>query len=509
MMLSWDDSINDNDNAYTSVEVKFFHDNSTQKYTLYLNQVMRDLSNLQTKAQKLQYDAFGDVYSGRPPPTMLRSCGGLFFSLAYGLFKNPEMREDPDAILCTLEDDEWEDQKRTFETRGFTVNRMKSEVKHVWLNMTHSGTLNSITRFETPGATKFELKYYVVSSARHGNDFAVASLLPRLLTGDVVSDMDAQFVYVHLKEANHTPITAKMPLPTEKDKMPKAFVQYAQKIVNRPMVLDDFLVACSDAGREKSMVFPNNKFADFESISVATMKPLVSALINESKKPKKARRVNFDGATNLVSTEHGRNQLHQALCFVHPTHPSHIEPDDPCINQDSGIWAHVDLALCIAEEIHKDNMAWADKMKEVHRSNRQKIHDAHEQAAKEEQKVKDLRRKLQAIEARLARAEAAPKPYTPYIKPPASSKSAKKKDRRDKKQSKMNAIEHEVHVLPEQRAIRAEAFDIRQQLEHAEAVATKARDLAKSMTKLEKDMSAAKEAANHVVPPAPKLADFF
>lgn len=137
------------------------------------------------------------------------------------------------------------------------------------------------------------------------------------------------------------------------------------------------------------------------------------------------------------------------------------------------------------------------------------MHDAMEAAEQAEEKAKALRRRLQAMESRRARAEQGGAAFTPRREPPRSAKAAKKADRQHRRQDKAAAtaaeLEHEVHVLTREQ--RADAFKVREQLISAEATARKARAYADHLKRLLKNESAAEEAANHVVPPPPSIFD--
>jgi hypothetical protein len=138
------------------------------------------------------------------------------------------------------------------------------------------------------------------------------------------------------------------------------------------------------------------------------------------------------------------------------------------------------------------------------RERRLAIHDAMMDAERAEIKAKELRRKLNAVESRKAAAEAPPKPFTAYREPPRSKKAQKKAERAARRQDResvvSNALEHDVHTLPEQRTLRENAFNLRQELEHAEKIARDACAKVAALKKHAADASAAFEAATHVVP---------
>ena len=61
------------------------------------------------------------------------------------------------------------------------------------------------------------------------------------------------------------------------------------------------------------------------------------------------------------------------------------------------------------------------------------------------------------------------------------------------------------HEEREKRWIRSDRFDAKQESEHAERLAKEARARATALKKFAADMSAANEAATHVVPAAPSV----
>lgn len=143
---------------------------------------------------------------------------------------------------------------------------------------------------------------------------------------------------------------------------------------------------------------------------------------------------------------------------------------------------------------------------EAARARRLEIHDAMVEAQQAEAKAKELRRKLQAAESRKAAEAAAPKPFTAYREPPTSKKAARVAARKDKRmgtkeQATANVLAHEVHVIPEQRELRHEAAELRKQVAHAERLEREAREKVTRLRQLAAEVSAAHEAAVHVVPP--------
>ena len=144
---------------------------------------------------------------------------------------------------------------------------------------------------------------------------------------------------------------------------------------------------------------------------------------------------------------------------------------------------------------------------EERRRRREEIHDAMVEAERAEAKAKEARRKHQAELTRQKAREAPPKPYTPRQEPPRSKKAAKTAARASQRAGTSKALEHQVHSQPEQREIRAAAFDHKQAIEHADKVAREANVKLVRLRRLDAEASAAYEAAVHVVPPPATIAD--
>ena len=174
------------------------------------------------------------------------------------------------------------------------------------------------------------------------------------------------------------------------------------------------------------------------------------------------------------------------------------------------------IAQAIAE-LHEyeagENERGSDERRERERQAHIAVVEANDALERQEAKVAELKRKLQASLSRAAKAAAPPKPYTERQEPPRSRKAEKKQARRDKRTTKYESmgaqLEHEVHTSEEQRALRADAFDMRQLVIQAEADARKARERLEAAKKLKADMSAEYEAAVHVVPPRSTLSDII
>ena len=165
------------------------------------------------------------------------------------------------------------------------------------------------------------------------------------------------------------------------------------------------------------------------------------------------------------------------------------------------------IAVAIAalqEQAAGENERGSDERRERERQAHIAVVEANDALQKQEAKVAELKRKLQASQSRAAKAAAPPMPYTARQEPPRSKKAEKKQARKDKRHNKYQSmeaqLEHEVHTSEEQRALRAESFNIRQMVIQAEADERKAKERLEAAKKLKADMSAEYEAAVHVVP---------
>ena len=133
-------------------------------------------------------------------------------------------------------------------------------------------------------------------------------------------------------------------------------------------------------------------------------------------------------------------------------------------------------------------------------------------AEQAELRAKEAKRKLRAAEERERRATQGDayvyRPALPQVSKKAAKKAARQQRTQEQRQMQtQNELAHGVHSLPETHALAQARFAAKQAWEHAERIAQEARTRAERAIKLEKDMSASKEAATHCVPPAPTLGD--
>ena len=144
-----------------------------------------------------------------------------------------------------------------------------------------------------------------------------------------------------------------------------------------------------------------------------------------------------------------------------------------------------------------------EKAKEVSREElrRREKHDALEEAERAEKRTAELRRQYFAEQAREARANAPEKPYTPRGQQPRSSKKKGARGRGDA----ASAMVSEVHRM--QGSIRVARFNLKQQLEHAEAVERQAKARLAAAKKVKAEASKEEAARTHVVPAPATVAD--
>ena len=132
-------------------------------------------------------------------------------------------------------------------------------------------------------------------------------------------------------------------------------------------------------------------------------------------------------------------------------------------------------------------------------------HDEREAAERAEAKAAEEAKRAQVAAQRLAKAQAPPTPLTPASQQPAPKAKAERGARR----TEAAELEHQVHIIPEQKTIRATAFDSRQAVAKEDAAVKKARAQAKTLKEASARASAEAEAARHVVPSAPTMSDMM
>ena len=132
-------------------------------------------------------------------------------------------------------------------------------------------------------------------------------------------------------------------------------------------------------------------------------------------------------------------------------------------------------------------------------------HEEREAAERARTKAAEDAKRAHVAAQRQAKAQAPPKPLTPTSQPAAPKAKAERVARRNE----VADLEHQVHINPEQRAIRAAAFKSRQVVVKEGADIKKAHAQAKALKEASARASAKAEAACHVVPSAPTMSDMM
>ena len=118
-----------------------------------------------------------------------------------------------------------------------------------------------------------------------------------------------------------------------------------------------------------------------------------------------------------------------------------------------------------------------------------------------EEKAKEDARRARAEQEREARARDGPQPFS-ITQRPLTKERVVGRARTAEEQR-----QHEFHVDPTEKAVRAIAFDEKQRDAHADRIWRRAEERRAARRAIEKNASAAHEAAVHSVPPRPRLAD--
>lgn len=128
----------------------------------------------------------------------------------------------------------------------------------------------------------------------------------------------------------------------------------------------------------------------------------------------------------------------------------------------------------------------------------QRKHDELMRKLAAEQKALEAARKARAAQEREDKARQGEKPYTVTYPQNGKQKEARQRTPEEQRQ-------HDMHVDPAEKALRSMAFDDKQAKEHKNKLDRVAQIRKDAKRQLEKDVSAAHEAALHVVPPQPTL----
>jgi hypothetical protein len=524
VLTSWDQERDAFGNFLLHLTTRNLTTKESHTHVFTRNMLLADLSQLQTNWHAANVQA-NPMYSDDTPPPVGFYGDQLWMALNHDLFLYPERRPEKDIVLTVMEQEDWEDQRSNFESDGYTINKLDGAHHHtVYIKIERGGAVSHFSTTRVAGALEFDCYYWTVDHEdQAGND--VVQLLPLFLTDTTLMDSHICFVYLHL-----VPRAKYVPIADVRVSMMNA----SHALTTRPLVLRDFRENPGDEGRSRLTrrdFAPGWDWEIYTALLVTTfskaaalekVEHLLGYIRTLTKAQRREQREKVEAIVHFISSEAGRDQLQDALQYGILGHPAYIEAGDmqqfaengkcrlatsnPAGVYDKGVW---EFMWILTQLLHHDNdtkaREYAHQRADEERRRRQQMHDAMQEAEQAEERARALRRRLQAIEARRARAvqgEAAA--FTPRREPPRSGKSAKKADRQQRRQAQ---LEHEVHVLPEQREYREDAFNVRQMLISVEATARKARSRAADMKQLLANMSAAKEAATHVAPPPPSIFD--
>jgi hypothetical protein len=484
-------------------------------YKLTMRQLLSDLSAYQGKIDNYNISSTKKCSKSNLPPVFLRS-SSTWVGLVHASLENPK---EP---LCAIFDNVgWEQEKERFKSNGYEVNKCKGGFHHEVFLVLAGSELTHISQTEVPGSELFDLYYYTID---HPDMFGhpISQLLPRLLTNTTLTQGSC-FLYVNFRRRH----PYQPPLPFE-DKVDNA----AYRLVNRPYCLLDDLKYCSDAGR-KSVTNEGLVCAEFELFSACvaievgtTVKSFDKNIgyrgLGKWKKglPKEDVRREAglrDGFVDYCCSEKGRNTMQQAMQHYHPDHVAHmpevvLRPEDNMKISTVILTVAMRVALMLFIATKEQDEKERNNTMLTERQQRQNIHDAFMLAERKDAEAAELRRRLRAIEGREAAATRGPAMYTTRREPNMSSKGTKREARQQRRKNARNTttlkeIEHEVHITDEQRGYREDAFNMRQMIAHVEAEARHTRERANADKRLLADMSAAHEAATHVIPPPPTIFD--
>lgn len=527
VLSSWDQESDAFGNFLLRLTTWNMTTNESRTHVFTRNMLLSDLSQLQTQwhAANIQVNS---MFSDDVPPPVGFYGDQLWLALNHNLFLNPEKRPETDVVLTVMEQVDWEAQRVNFESNGFTINKLDGAHHHtVYIKIERGGAVSHFSTTFVEGATEFDCYYWTVDHEDHwGND--VVQLLPRFLTDTNLVDNHICFVYLHLvPRAKYVPVFD----------VRQSMMTAALALTTRPLVLRDFRENPGDEGRSRLTrrdFAPAWDWEVYTALLVTTFSRQLESTVSSgyiatlTKARRREQREKVEPIVHFISSEAGRDQLQDALQYAIEGHPAYIEQGDmqqfaengdcrlatanPAGVYDKGVW---EFLWILTHRIYYNNDAKAredaQQRTDEERRRRQAMHDAMEEAERAEERAKALRRRLQAMEGRRARSAQGEAAFTPRLEPQRSGKAAKKADRQQRRQDKVAVtaahLEHEVHVLSEQREYREDAFNVRQMLQHEEAVIRKARARASDMKQLLSNMSASKEAATHVVPPPPSIFD--
>ena len=481
--------------------------NKKSVFTLTEAQLASDLTSLQTvynekvaKHRKKPGVYKSGLYGDKP----------LWVSLNHVWYTDPSSRLHPDEILSVLDGPKWTKEVERYKDAGYTVEKMVGDSDHTVYVIMEGLKVTSISNDPTRGGEPFDLQYHVVENPDHAFQ-PVVHLLPRLLTGTCLCGSPC-FVYFSLTRRNAV-------LGKADEKMLRDHEEeVATLLVNMPCPFRNCLQYCSDDGRAKVIAgeVPCSHFEKASAVAVSEMTTVFDEMEKSfyktlPKAKKRAMRRDTSRVLELARSENGRDAVQIAMQYAFDDHVAHVKAaarmaDDPSSEEQYAVMLATSVAWQISSELERIELEKRDAASRTEKQRLQELHDAREAAEQAEEKATELRRKLQAFKSRAEAAAKGPAPYTAYKPPPKSSKSTKRLNA-DRVAEAAAAIEHDVHTLPTQRAFRADRFELKQQIEHAEADARKSRAKEESIKIILAKMSAAREAATHVVPSPPTLFD--
>lgn len=483
------------------------NNNKKSVFTLTEAQLLRDLASLQTVYNER-------VAKYKKTPGVYR-CGlygdkPLWVSLNHQWFLDPSTRLHPDEILSVLDGPQWTKEVERYTDAGYTVEKLVGDSDHTVYVKMDGLKVRSISDDPTRGGEPFDLQYHVVENPDHAFQ-PVVHLLPRLLTGTCLCGSPC-FVYFSITRRN--PVLGK----AEEQMLRDNEEEVATLLVNTPYPFRNCLEFCSDDGRAEVIAgeVPCSPFEKASAVAVSEMTKVLDSMGRNyyktlPKAKKRAMRRDTSRVLELARSENGRDAVQIALQYAFDDHVAHVKAaarmaDDPRSEDQYAVMLATSIAWQLSSELERIEVEKRDAASRTEKQRLQELHDAREAAERAEEKAIELHRKLQAMKSRAEAAARAPTPYTVYKPPPKSSKLTKKRNA-DRVAEAAAAIEHTVHVLPTQRAFRADRFELKQQIEHEESEARKSRAKEESLKIMLAKMSAAREAATHVVPNPPTLLD--
>ena len=129
---------------------------------------------------------------------------GIYVGINIGFWRDVDTRPHPDAFLSIHMKREWLEQRSMFTGKGYTTKRVepKAAPHEVWVKIADDGTLEHLATSEIPGSSKCNLVWWGVYEEDTMNDMVVG-MLPRLLTGTILVEATAGFVYAHIEPCSN------------------------------------------------------------------------------------------------------------------------------------------------------------------------------------------------------------------------------------------------------------------------------------------------------------------